>query len=290
MAGRRALDRYFNEGDEERGAGVVYREELPTHARDVEVQFLVQLAPGGVEVGLAGFQLAAGELPESAVALVQRSSADQVAPQILDDGGQDPDGTFRARRHSRGAVIPQYSPSLEESRLCSLRASDGDARDSWGSVPPPALSPPFQNRPPFRPRIPTGILANAAVCGPLLVPPHRDIAVTFDEYQKAAARTMNPRLTDQEKLLDAAAGIAEEAGEVLAHVRKHLYQGKPLDEDRLAEELGDVLWCVAGACTSAGIKLDSVAGDNIQKLLSRHPAGQSPARPGTTPKGETREP
>jgi len=45
--------------------------------------------------------------------------------------------------------------------------------------------------------------------------------VTLDEYQKAAARTLNPRLNDQEKLLDAAAGIAEEAGEVLAHVRKH---------------------------------------------------------------------
>jgi NTP pyrophosphatase (non-canonical NTP hydrolase) len=93
--------------------------------------------------------------------------------------------------------------------------------------------------------------------------------VTFDEYQQAAARTMNPRLADQEKLLDAAAGIAEEAGEVLAHVRKHLYQGKPLDREKLAEELGDVLWCVAAVGSSLGISLATVAGSNIAKLKGR---------------------
>lgn len=94
--------------------------------------------------------------------------------------------------------------------------------------------------------------------------------MTFDEYQKAAARTMNPRLTDQEKLLDAAAGIAEEAGEVLAHVRKHVYQGKPLDKERLAEELGDVLWCVAGVSTVLGLTTESVATLNIDKLMKRY--------------------
>lgn len=96
--------------------------------------------------------------------------------------------------------------------------------------------------------------------------------MTFDDYQKAAARTLNPRLTAQEGL-DAAAGIAEEAGEVLAHVRKHLYQGKTLDLQRLAEELGDVLWCVAGVAQSAGLQLDQVAVSNLAKLETRYPAG-----------------
>jgi NTP pyrophosphatase (non-canonical NTP hydrolase) len=94
--------------------------------------------------------------------------------------------------------------------------------------------------------------------------------VTFDEYQKAAAQTMNPRLTDDERLLDAAAGIAEEAGEVLAHVRKHLYQGRPLDRDALAEELGDVLWCVAATATASGCDLSKIAATNIAKLRSRY--------------------
>ena len=46
----------------------------------------------------------------------------------------------------------------------------------------------------------------------------------FAQYQHDAARTMNPALSPSERTLDAAAGLAEEAGEVLAHVRKHLFQ------------------------------------------------------------------
>ena len=95
--------------------------------------------------------------------------------------------------------------------------------------------------------------------------------MTLDEYQKAAARTLNARLNDNEKLLDAAAGIAEEAGEVLAHVRKHLYQGRELNREKLAEELGDVLWCVAAVATMSGLELASVARQNQQKLTARHP-------------------
>jgi NTP pyrophosphatase (non-canonical NTP hydrolase) len=95
--------------------------------------------------------------------------------------------------------------------------------------------------------------------------------VTLDEYQQAGARTLNPRLNDQEKLLDAAAGIAEEAGEVLAHVRKHLYQGRELNRDKLAEELGDVLWCVAAVATMCELHLGDVARRNQEKLALRHP-------------------
>jgi NTP pyrophosphatase (non-canonical NTP hydrolase) len=95
--------------------------------------------------------------------------------------------------------------------------------------------------------------------------------VTLDEYQKSAARTLNPRLDNNEKLLDAAAGIAEEAGEVLAHVRKHLYQGRELNRDRLAEELGDVLWCVAAVASMCDLDLSSIAEKNQQKLVVRHP-------------------
>ena len=97
--------------------------------------------------------------------------------------------------------------------------------------------------------------------------------MTFDEYQSAAARTMNPRLNDNERLLDAAAGIAEEAGEVLAHVRKHLYQERSLDREKLAEELGDVLWCVASTATASGLTLEDIAARNTQKLTGRWPDG-----------------
>ena len=89
---------------------------------------------------------------------------------------------------------------------------------------------------------------------------------------------MNPRLSDNERLLDAAAGVAEEAGEVLAHVRKHLYQGRTLDPEKLTEELGDVLWCVAATATAAGLSLDKVAASNTRKLALRWPDGMQPNR------------
>ena len=102
--------------------------------------------------------------------------------------------------------------------------------------------------------------------------------MTFDEYQHAAARTLNPRLTEAERLMDAAAGLAEEGGEVLSHVRKHLYQGHPLDRDRLTKELGDALWCLAAVAREAGLALDAVACANLEKLRRRYPEGYSDER------------
>jgi NTP pyrophosphatase (non-canonical NTP hydrolase) len=97
----------------------------------------------------------------------------------------------------------------------------------------------------------------------------------LDDYQDAAARTINAALTENERLLDAAAGLAEEAGEVLAHIRKHVMQGRPLDRDSVTKELGDALWCVAIVARTLGIPLSEVADRNVDKLRARHPNGFS---------------
>lgn len=99
----------------------------------------------------------------------------------------------------------------------------------------------------------------------------------LDAYQRAALRTRNPALDAAGRLLDPACGLAEEAGEVLAHVRKHLLQGKPLDRDRLALELGDALWCLAATADAAGLTLGDIAGRNLAKLAARHPDGFRPS-------------
>ncbi|MHB1072544.1 MAG: nucleoside triphosphate pyrophosphohydrolase family protein [Gemmatimonadaceae bacterium] len=100
----------------------------------------------------------------------------------------------------------------------------------------------------------------------------------FDEYDAAAGRTVNARLDDRDRLLDAAAGLAEEGGEVLGLVRKHLFMGHALDRDRLATELGDALWCLAMTARAAGLTLDAVAEGNLAKLRVRYPEGYSDAR------------
>jgi NTP pyrophosphatase (non-canonical NTP hydrolase) len=99
--------------------------------------------------------------------------------------------------------------------------------------------------------------------------------MTLDDYQRAAARTVNPTLSDTERLVDAAAGLAEEAGEVLGLVRKHAYMRHELDRERVTRELGDALWCVATIATALGVSLDAVAAANVEKLRRRYPDGYS---------------
>ena len=97
--------------------------------------------------------------------------------------------------------------------------------------------------------------------------------MTFDDYQRAALRTTNPALTADQRLLDAAAGLAEEAGEVLGLVRKRVFQQRESSRDRFAEELGDALWCLAVTADALGLSLDEIARANQRKLEQRHPDG-----------------
>jgi NTP pyrophosphatase (non-canonical NTP hydrolase) len=99
---------------------------------------------------------------------------------------------------------------------------------------------------------------------------------TLDAYQLAAERTVNPALDDAHRFLDAAAGLSEEAGEVLSHARKHVLQGRPLDRSAVIDELGDALWCLAIAARSVGVSLSGVAMRNEEKLRARHPEGFQP--------------
>jgi NTP pyrophosphatase (non-canonical NTP hydrolase) len=95
----------------------------------------------------------------------------------------------------------------------------------------------------------------------------------LSNYQTEASRTTNRALTHGDRLLDAAAGLAEEAGEVLALIRKYRFQGKALDHDAVVVELGDALWCLTTVATTLDITLDDVADRNIAKLRERYPDG-----------------
>jgi NTP pyrophosphatase (non-canonical NTP hydrolase) len=98
-------------------------------------------------------------------------------------------------------------------------------------------------------------------------------AMTLNDYEAAAARTTNLKLTDVERLMDAAAGLAEESGEILGLVRKYAYQSKPIDKHKLEIELGDALWCLAITARTAGLSLEQIASANVAKLRDRYPDG-----------------
>lgn len=101
--------------------------------------------------------------------------------------------------------------------------------------------------------------------------------MTLDEYQRAAMRTWNEQRSLNEQELNAALGIAGEAGEVADLLKKYHFHGHDLDEQRVVKELGDVLYYVAALAFTLGYDLSEIAQVNITKLKIRYPEGFSAA-------------
>lgn len=101
------------------------------------------------------------------------------------------------------------------------------------------------------------------------------MAMDSNEYQRLALRTANRKLSDQELLLDGLMGLNGEAGEAIDILKKHLFQGHPLNEEHMAKELGDVAWYLAVAAYALGYSLDTIMKLNIKKLRERYPEGFS---------------
>lgn len=99
--------------------------------------------------------------------------------------------------------------------------------------------------------------------------------ITGNEYQKLAMRTASGSSveTADRLLLNGVMGLNGEAGECIDLVKKHLFQGKPLDKEHLAKELGDVAWYLAVTAQSIGYGLDDIFKMNIKKLEARYPNG-----------------
>jgi len=102
-----------------------------------------------------------------------------------------------------------------------------------------------------------------------------DTGISFNEYQALAQRT-SANKEFHGKLMNGVLGLNGEAGEAADVVKKHMYQGHPLDQVKLIKELGDVLWYVAETCEALGIPMETVARANIKKLYDRYPEGFTP--------------
>lgn len=94
-----------------------------------------------------------------------------------------------------------------------------------------------------------------------------------DKYQELAMRTLNPEIEKKELILNAAMGLCGESGEVIDLVKKHLFQGHDLDDEKLIKELGDVAWYLAEAATALNVNLSEILEKNIKKLENRFPDG-----------------
>lgn len=95
----------------------------------------------------------------------------------------------------------------------------------------------------------------------------------IDEYQKKALSFENKDYSFDRRLENAVLGLAGEAGECADIVKKWLFQGHDLEEDKLIDELGDVAWYVSLAADALRCKLSKVLEGNLEKLNNRYPNG-----------------
>lgn len=97
-------------------------------------------------------------------------------------------------------------------------------------------------------------------------------------YQALCMRTAGKFDSPREALTAGAICIAGEAGELANAVKKMIWHGHPIDNEKVMDELGDVLWYVARLGQDMGMSLEDIARHNLAKLAKRYPEGFDPER------------
>lgn len=103
----------------------------------------------------------------------------------------------------------------------------------------------------------------------------------FDSYQNAALETdrvpAGDGSDDEIALIVPMLGLAGETGQLLSEYKKHLRDGEAhrLFKERVAEELGDLLWYVANVASKFDLKLRDIAAANLAKVRQRWAADRS---------------
>lgn len=99
--------------------------------------------------------------------------------------------------------------------------------------------------------------------------------MNMEDYQTQASKTAI--YPDCEIVVYPALGLVSEAGEVAGKVKKVLRDNNgsfdPVQREKIAEEIGDVLWYIAALCTDLDIGMETIAQRNLDKLNSRMARG-----------------
>lgn len=102
--------------------------------------------------------------------------------------------------------------------------------------------------------------------------------MNLNEYQFLAQRTSKKKAERLEKIENGVLGLCGESGECADMLKKYLHQGHKFDADKMADEVGDVLWYVAETAAGLVLTLEEIAQRNIAKLNARYPDGFDPER------------
>jgi NTP pyrophosphatase (non-canonical NTP hydrolase) len=72
-------------------------------------------------------------------------------------------------------------------------------------------------------------------------------------------------------VVNAALGLADEAGAIAHIVKRAEFLGRDLDREALATKLGDAAWYIAQACEALNVSLDAVLAANITRTSAGYP-------------------
>lgn len=93
----------------------------------------------------------------------------------------------------------------------------------------------------------------------------------YPEFVDAQCKTKGTR----DRQILAVMGLMSEAGELGDVWKKHLFHGKPLDEEAMILEMGDVLWYFVLMCIDNGISFQEIMERNMAKLKARKEAAEN---------------
>jgi len=93
----------------------------------------------------------------------------------------------------------------------------------------------------------------------------------FKTYQELSARTGASLETKDLDNIHMVFGIVTEAGELADVFKKYLAYKKEPDWINIEEEIGDLLWYVAGLCTINNLDFEKILEKNVTKLRARYP-------------------
>lgn len=106
--------------------------------------------------------------------------------------------------------------------------------------------------------------------------PYTDLYPYIDLYQYQTARTDTPKERN-EAITNYCFGLVGEIGEVVDCIKKQRWQGHSDDvtREKIADELGDVMWYICRLATTYNIYMSEILGRNVEKLQKRYPNGFS---------------
>ena len=95
----------------------------------------------------------------------------------------------------------------------------------------------------------------------------------FNDYQQRAYKALGLHDNPKDRANNWCLGLSGEVGEVQELIKHHYYGGEPLDKEKLAKEIGDVLWYANALASHFGLSLNQIAALNVAKLEHRHNDG-----------------